>query len=127
MGVGYTQRRGSAGAAVGGGAGAVAVPLIRPVSRNLAQKLTRNNAEMVSQIVRSGKDATGITRAYLAATPANKRSALELSELLLKMDAKDKIKIDAKDPALKTILSDTDYLLGLAAAQSSQTNKEADQ
>lgn len=116
-----------AGAAVGGPAGAVAVPLIGQVSRGLAQKLTRNNAEMVSQIVRSGKDATGITRAYLAATPANKRSAMDLSELLLKMGAKDKIKIDAKDPALKTILSDTDYLLGLAAAQSSQTNQEEKQ
>lgn len=116
-----------AGAAVGGPAGAVAVPLIGQVSRGLAQKLTRNNAEMVSQIVRSGKDATGITRAYLAATPANKRSAMDLSELLLKMGAKDKIKIDTKDPELKTILSDTDYLLGLAAAQSSQTNREEKQ
>lgn len=75
------------GAAVGGGVGAVAVPIIGQVSRNLAQKMTRNNSEMVSQIVRAGRNGDAITRAYLAAVPKGQRSAYELSELLISSKA----------------------------------------
>ena len=72
------------GAAVGGPAGAVALPLIGQLSRGLAQKLTRKGAEAANQIVRAGNNAENITRAYLKAIPKGEQNAAELSELLLR-------------------------------------------
>jgi hypothetical protein len=74
------------GAAIGGPAGAVAVPLIGQVSRKLAQKLTRGKAEFANTVIRAGDDANDIARAYLAKVPKGQRSAQELSELLLRPD-----------------------------------------
>lgn len=99
------------GAAVGGGAGAVAVPLIGQVSKNLAQKLTRNNAEMVSQIVRQGKDADGIAKAYFAKVKPENRSASELAELLISMKARDQLSIRAADERTKQAIADANYLI----------------
>lgn len=72
------------GAAVGGPAGAVAVPLIGNLSRSLAQKLTRKGAESTDLIVRAGNSGIEITKAYLKSVPAKERSAQELTELLLR-------------------------------------------
>jgi len=72
------------GAAVGGPAGAVAVPLIGTMSRNLAQKLTRNNASFANAVVRAGKDGNKIVQAYIKSVPAKERSVAELTELLLR-------------------------------------------
>lgn len=99
------------GAAVGGGAGAVAVPLVGQVSKNLAQKLTRNNAEMVSQIVRQGKDADGIAKAYFAKVKPENRSATELAELLISMKARDQLSIRAADERTKQAIADANYLI----------------
>ena len=99
------------GAAVGGSAGAVAVPLIGQVSKNLAQKLTRNNAEMVSQIVRQGKDADGIAKAYFAKVKPENRSASELAELLISMKARDQLSIRAADERTKQAIADANYLI----------------
>ncbi len=110
------------GAAVGGGAGAVAVPLIGQVSKNLAQKLTRNNAELVSHIVRSGKDATAITKSYFSVVPASQRSPYELAELLLSTGATDSIRIPAKSDPLKKFISEVGVLIG--AAQSQKEDKK---
>jgi len=74
------------GAAAFGTGGAVAVPLIGQVSRNLAQKLTRNSAELTNTVVRAGKNAENVAKAYIKAVPAKERSAQELSELLLRPD-----------------------------------------
>lgn len=74
------------GGAVGGVPGAVIVPVIGQVSRKLAQRMTVKNAEFADQVIRAGKDANKITEAYLKHTPKNKRSAAELSELLIKPD-----------------------------------------
>lgn len=74
------------GAAVGGPVGAVAVPLIGQVSRKLAQRLTRKNAELADTVVRAGNNAEGIAKAYLDATPKKSRSSAELSELLSRPD-----------------------------------------
>ena len=74
------------GAALGGPAGAVAVPLIGQVSRKLAQKLTRGKAEFTDIIVRAGDNANDIAKAYLSRVPKAQRSASELSELLLRPD-----------------------------------------
>lgn len=76
----------AAGAAIAGPIGAVTVPVIGQVSRKLAQRLTRGNAEFADTIIRAGANAEEITKAYLKNTPKGKRSSLELSELLLRPD-----------------------------------------
>lgn len=112
------------GAAVGGGAGAVAVPLVGQVSKNLAQKLTRNNAEMVSQIVRQGKDADGIAKAYFAKVKPENRSATELAELLISMKARDQLSIRAADERTKQAIADANYLIrAYNATQASEEEK----
>lgn len=74
------------GGATGAGVGAVVLPAIGMVSRNLAQRLTRNNAEFANRIIRAGRDSNQIARAYMMATPANQRSAQELSELFMRQE-----------------------------------------
>ncbi len=74
------------GAAVGGPVGAVLVPGIGYVSRNMAQKMTAKNAEFADQLIRSGVDSRRITQAYFKNTPPKERSAEELSELLMSKD-----------------------------------------
>lgn len=76
----------SVGGALGGAPGAVAVPIIGHVSRKLAQRMTDKNADFADQVIRAGKDAKKITRAYLNNTPKPQRSAQELSELLMSKD-----------------------------------------
>jgi hypothetical protein len=70
------------GAAVGGPAGAVAVPLIGQVSRSLAQKLTRNSARGADLIVRAGDKGEDVVKAYFKAVPKKDRNISELTELL---------------------------------------------
>jgi hypothetical protein len=72
------------GAAIGGPAGAVAVPLVGQLSRTLAQKLTRNNAIGADLIVRAGKDGKKVVAAYMKTTKPAERSISELTELLLR-------------------------------------------
>jgi len=73
----------AAGAAVGGAAGAVAVPLVGIVSGKMAKRMTRGNASFADAVIRSGSDATRIVQAYAMHTPKAQRSASELSELLM--------------------------------------------
>lgn len=73
-----------AGATIGGAPGAVAVPLIGQISKGLAQRLTRNNAEFADQIVRAGRNGKAIALSYLRNTPKDKRSVAELTELLIR-------------------------------------------
>lgn len=115
------------GAAVGGGVGAVAVPLIGQVSKNLAQKMTRNNAEMVSRLVRSGRDSTGIANAYFSSVPAGQRSAEELTELLLKSGASGKINVRTNNPEIRRVISDSAYIMGaLNSQKASEDDKQTD-
>jgi hypothetical protein len=76
----------AAGAQLGGPIGAVAVPAIGQLSRKLAQKLTRGNAEFADLVVRAGTDANDIAMAYMRKVPKKARSAEELSELLARPD-----------------------------------------
>lgn len=72
------------GAAVGGAPGAVAVPLIGQVSKKVAQKLTRNNAELANAIVRAGNNGKKIVKEYMRLVPKSERSGEDLAQLLLK-------------------------------------------
>ena len=89
------------GAAVGGPVGAVAVPVIGQVSRKLAQKLTRNNAELADIIVRAGNNAEKITKSYLEKVPKSMRSSAELSELLARPDISVNNIIDSKNALVR--------------------------
>jgi len=75
---------GAAGAAAFGTTGGIAVPIIGQVSKSLAQRLTAKSARFADQVVRAGGNADEITKAYLRNTSKNKRSAAELSELLVR-------------------------------------------
>lgn len=82
------------GSAIGGTAGAVAVPLIGQLSRKLAQRLTVKKAEFADTIVRAGTNADEIVKGYIKYTPKKARSSSELSELLTRPDiALDNLKL----------------------------------
>lgn len=70
------------GAAVGGAAGAVVIPIVGQVSRKLAQKLTRGGAEYVNALVRSGNSGRKVVDVYLKNTRSKDRSVEDLAELL---------------------------------------------
>lgn len=72
------------GGAAGAGAGAVIIPIVGQISRQLAQKLTRNNAAYADQVIRAGNNAEKITKAYMRNTPKSERNPAELSELLMR-------------------------------------------
>ena len=75
------------GAAVGGPVGAVAVPAIGQVSRNLAQRLTRGNAEFADAVIRAGRNGRQITRQYLERVPRAEQTTADLMTLLLNQNA----------------------------------------
>ena len=74
------------GATFGGTPGAIIVPLVGQVSKKLAQRMTRLNAEFADSVIRAGKDAKKITEAYIKHTPENLRNPSELSQLLMRTD-----------------------------------------
>lgn len=76
----------AAGGFLGGGIGAFVVPGIGQVSKQVAQRLTRGNAEFADAVIRAGKDAKKIVAAYNKHTPKKQRSPEELSELLIRND-----------------------------------------
>jgi len=91
----------AAGAALFGTPGAVAVPVIGQVSKQLAQRLTKNNGRFADQVVRAGNNAQTITKAYFRNTPKAQRSAIELAELFVRneIDLKTTTTAFAKDAA----------------------------
>lgn len=128
IGVGGGASLGSlVGGTAGAGVGAVVVPAVGQVSKNLAQKLTKNNANLADLVIRAGKDGRKIVKAYFNAVPKNQRNSAELTQLLMRPDVslssitpekgfRDKIVQDAVH-LVKTIdPSELRPLLGLSAA-----------
>ncbi|MEE8289583.1 MAG: hypothetical protein V3R25_09240 [Nitrosomonadaceae bacterium] len=70
------------GGAVGGRAGAVAAGLIGQFSKKAAQRATKRGADLAEAVIKSKNNAKQITEAYLRLTPKNKRTILDLSDLL---------------------------------------------
>lgn len=100
------------GAAVGGPAGAVAVPLIGQISRNLAQKLTRNNAQGTDLIIRAGKNGKEVVKAYMKITTPKERNAQELTELLLRPDISlEGLKSASVPQAQRKLISDAVFMV----------------
>jgi hypothetical protein len=92
---------GAAAAALFGTTAGVAVPIIGQVSKELAQKLTRNNGRFAQRVVKAGSNAETIAKAYLNNTPKSSRSVLELAELLTRneVDLRTATSAFAKDAA----------------------------
>ena len=76
----------TAGYALAGAPGAIAVSGLGWVSRKLAQRLTEKNAVFMEQVLRAGPDARKIITAYNKHTPKAMRDPVELSELLITKD-----------------------------------------
>jgi len=104
------------GAAIGGAPGAVVIPLIGQVSKNLAQRLTRKNAEFASAVVRAGKDGQAIARAYVRNTPRKQQDVGELTQLLVNQKA-DLTKI-ARTP--NKIMSDAAFFASFVNSQNQE-------
>ena len=73
---------GGLGSLIGGGAGAVLVPLVGTISKQIAQKLTRSKASFVKKMTLAGSDGEKIVKAYLTSVPKSKRNSSDLSDLL---------------------------------------------
>ena len=73
---------GGLGTVVGGSTGALVVPVIGTVSKQIAKTLTTNRARFVDSMVRAGSDGRKIAKAYINTVPAAQRSTAQLSELL---------------------------------------------
>ena len=71
------------GGAPGAAVGAVTIPIIGQIAKKTAQRITLNNTKFADDLVRSGKNAKGIVRAYLKHTPLKNRSVSDLTDLLL--------------------------------------------
>ena len=82
LGVSIGSMFGPAGAAVG----AITIPALGQISKNTAQRLTLNSTKYADDLVRAGKNAKAVTRAYLKHTPSSKRSVNDLTDLLLQQD-----------------------------------------
>ena len=74
----------AAGAQFGGPVGAIAVPLVGQVSRNLAGRLTTGQAKFADDVVRAGPNGRKVVAAYIKNTPVKQRKVEELTELLLR-------------------------------------------
>lgn len=74
------------GGASGAGIGALTVPVLGQIAKKTAQRITLNNTKFADDLVRSGKNAKAITRAYLKHTPTKDRSVSDLTDLLLDPD-----------------------------------------
>jgi len=73
---------GGTGFVAGGFGGAIAVPVVGTISKQIAQNLTTKKAKFLSSIVKAGNDGERITKAYLIAVPKAKRSVSDLADLL---------------------------------------------
>lgn len=73
---------GGLGTVIGGTSGAIVVPVIGTISKQIAKKLTTNKAKFTEAMVKSGTDGKRIAKAYLSAVPKAKRSIEDLADLL---------------------------------------------
>jgi len=73
---------GGLGTVIGGSTGAILVPVVGTISKQIARKLTRSKASFTQAMTRAGTDGERISKAYLSAVPKAKRSIQDLSDLL---------------------------------------------
>lgn len=71
------------GAAVGGPAGAAAVPMAGAVFKSIAQNLTKRNVDLANRLVRTGANGRAVVATYMQSVPASQRNVEELTALLI--------------------------------------------
>ena len=64
----------------------VAVPVIGQVSKELAVKMTANNAAMAQSVIRAGDNGLEIAKAYARNIPKSQQSVADLTELLMRQN-----------------------------------------
>jgi gas vesicle protein len=122
---------GGLGTVVGGTTGALIVPVVGTVSKQIAKTLTTNKARFVDSMIRAGSDGRKIARAYMTTVPKNKRSASQLSELLSDptIDISDMIETSNKMIREATEIANGRRIigksLGTAAASASTIREES--
>jgi len=96
------------------GPAAVTVPLAGQMFRQIAQKLTRSNAEFASNIIKAGPNAKAIVDVYFKNTPTKARKVEELTALLLNSGA------DASNLRLSgnKLIADAAYFASLIGSSS---------
>lgn len=75
---------GPGGAAIG----ALTVPALGQVAKKTAQRITLDNTKFADDLVRSGKSAKEITKAYLKHTPIADRNVSDLTDIFLDANLK---------------------------------------
>ena len=70
------------GLAAFGPAGVWGVPLIGQMSKSMAQRLTRGNAQFADSVIRAGRDGQKRIEAYLKHTRSTERRAEDMAQLL---------------------------------------------
>lgn len=83
IGIGGGGAIGAAFGPVGAGIGALTVPALGQFAKKTAQRITLNNTKFADDLVRAGKNAKDVTRAYLKHTPISDRNVSDLTDLLL--------------------------------------------
>lgn len=100
------------GAAVGGPAGAAAIPIIGQSARKIAQTLTRKNAELARRLIVAGSNAEDIAKSYIRSVPKSKRSVEELTGLFLENNAA----VEAARKSSNKLIADAAYFASIINA-----------
>ena len=74
------------GGPVGTALGVITPPIVGKIAANTVERLTLNKVKFADDLVRAGKNAKAVTRAYLKHTPMKNRNVDDLTTLLLHND-----------------------------------------
>ena len=83
IGIGGGGALGAVFGPLGAATGALTVPAIGQLAKKTAQRITLNNTKFSDDLVRAGKDAKEITKAYLKHTPIDSRRVSDLTDIFL--------------------------------------------
>lgn len=122
----------TAAALAGNPAIGVMVPVVGQVSKELALKMTQNNAKVAQGVIRAGNDGLEIAKAYVRNVPKSQRTVSDLTELLMRTEV-DLDTITDMAGEFGTIANDAKYaaelfrdmgMTSLVAAPGAQTGIE---
>lgn len=83
IGIGGGGALGAVFGPIGAASGALTVPAVGQLAKKTAQRITLNNTKFSDDLVRAGKDAREITKAYLRHTPKDSRRVSDLTDIFL--------------------------------------------
>jgi len=109
---------GSGGAAIG----ALTVPALGQLAKKTAQRITLKNTKLADDLVRAGKSANEITKAYLKNTPISDRNVSDLTDLLLQQDISNLSKVK---PTSNKLVSDAIFFANEIKRRAKQSSSAA--